>query len=399
MIQDDSGLEQRLSRFEAQLDRFSLALHQWQAGDHARPSPDLEVDQRIRALEQTLGREAQALRLMHQEPLKQLEEQAASLRELCDAATTSVSGLDQAELRLTELQAHVGLLVTELSRSIQSLSTLNAPALTPAPPRGAAASWPLERVVHLHDELRRTGNGHGTGTGNGAGNGNGAGHDDVPGETTDDGVFHGVAGESTLSASEIEERQRRRRYMIGGAIVLGLAITIGLVRWIEGRLDDASARVASAERQVVATTRLANEEVAAARADANRQIAEARELAQRAETVGAILTAPDLVRFNLTSTVANGSSAQVSWSRTRGLVLSGLRLPATPPENTYQLWLVTGTQSVSAGVFVPDSTGRATLVVDEPPRVAGPVVGAGITVEPKGGRATPSGQMLLARFP
>src|SRR5262245_35654563 len=116
MYQDDPGLEQRLSRFEAQLDRFSLALHQWQTRDSARPAPDQDVDQRIRALEQTLDREAQALRLMHQEPLKQLEAQAETLKDLCDAATTSVSGLDQAELRLTELQAHVGLLVTELSR-------------------------------------------------------------------------------------------------------------------------------------------------------------------------------------------------------------------------------------------------------------------------------------------
>ena len=37
-----------------------------------------------------------------------------------------------------------------------------------------------------------------------------------------------------------------------------------------------------------------------ARQEANRQIAEARESAQRAETVGAILAAPDLVRINLT---------------------------------------------------------------------------------------------------
>ena len=85
--------------------------------------------------------------------------------------------------------------------------------------------------------------------------------------------------------------------------------------------------------------------------DADRQIAEARQLAQRAETVGVILTAPDLIRFNLTSAETNGSSAQLLWSRTRGLVLSGSRLPAAPPESTYQLWLVTSTQSVGAGVF------------------------------------------------
>jgi anti-sigma-K factor RskA len=87
------------------------------------------------------------------------------------------------------------------------------------------------------------------------------------------------------------------------------------------------------------------------------------------------------------------------WSRTRGLVLSGSRLPAAPPESTYQLWLVTDTQSVGAGLFVPDDAGRATLVVDAPPRVPGPVVGAAVTVEPSGGRSTPTGRTLLARFP
>jgi hypothetical protein len=144
---------------------------------------------------------------------------------------------------------------------------------------------------------------------------------------------------------------------------------------------------------------MANREVTAARQDADRQIAEARQLAQRAETVGVILTAPDLIRFNLTSSETNGSSAQLLWSRTRGLVLSGSRLPAAPPESTYQLWLVTNTQSVGAGLFVPDEAGRATLVVDAPPRVPGPVVGAAVTIEPSGGRSTPTGRTLLARFP
>jgi anti-sigma-K factor RskA len=115
--------------------------------------------------------------------------------------------------------------------------------------------------------------------------------------------------------------------------------------------------------------------------------------------VSAVLTAPDLIRFNLTSTLADGSSAQVLWSRTRGVVLSGSRLAGPGPEKTYQLWLVTSAQSVSAGLFVPDATGRATLVVDPPPKVPGPVVGAAITIEPAGGRLTPTGQMLLTRFP
>jgi hypothetical protein len=202
-----------------------------------------------------------------------------------------------------------------------------------------------------------------------------------------------------LNTDDASERPRWQ-YIVGGAAAIAVVLLmVGLVRWVGGRLDEAANKVASAERQVVATTRVANEEVRSAREDANRQIAEARQMAQRAETVGVILAAPDLIRFNLTSTLADGSSAQVLWSRTRGIVLSASRLQAAGTDKTYQLWLITNGQSVSAGVFVPDPTGRATLVVDAPPKIAGPVVGAAITVEPTGGRPTPSGQMLLTRFP
>src|SRR5262249_10314101 len=121
---------------------------------------------------------------------------------------------------------------------------------------------------------------------------------------------------------------------------------------------------------------------------------------ERAETIGAILTAPDLVRFNLASSAsAARSSAQVLWSRTRGLVLSASRLPTAPPETTYQLWLLTNTQPVNVGIFVPDASGRASLVTPVPPRVPSPVIGAEVTVEPSGGRQTPSGPTLLVRLP
>jgi len=357
MYQDDPGLEQRLSRFEAQLDRFSLALHQWQTHEHAPSGTD--IDHRIRALEETIDREAHALRLMHEEPLKQLQGHAARLQELCTNVQTV----------LAELQARSGV---------------------PTPATQKAAAWPLERVVHLHDELRRNGNAS----------------DQPPALTT------GGAGEEAASNSrqrsfseainanvDDEDRQRRRSIATGAAAVVAFLVIVGIVLWVTSRLNDAAGRVASAEQQVAATTRLANDQVQAARDDANQQISEARQLAQRAETVSAVLTAPDLIRFNLTSTQSDGSSAQVLWSRSRGVVLSGTRLPGPGPKKTYQLWLVTNGPSVSAGVFAPDSTGRATLVVDPPPRVPGPVMGAAITIEPEGGGQTPTGQTLLTRYP
>jgi hypothetical protein len=365
MQPDDPGLEQRLSRFEAQLDRFSLALHQWQTHDHSPAGTD--IDHRVRALEETFHREAHALRTMHEEPLKQLQAHATRLQELC----TNVQAV------LAELQARGGV-----------------PA--PAPPK--AVAWPLERVVHLHDQLRRDGNGNDQAAAEGT-------HPTaVPGGH--DGVSLDPNGrrqrsfiEADRTTVQDEDRQRRRYITAGAGIVVAVVAVMGIGLWIVSRLNDAASRVAIAEQQVVTTTRVANDEVRAARDDANRQIAEARQLAQRAETVSAVLTAPDLIRFNLTSTLADGSSAQVLWSRSRGVVLSGSRLPGPGPEKTYQLWLVTNGPSISAGVFAPDSTGRATLVVDPPPKVPGPVMGAAITIEPEGGRQTPTGQTLLTRFP
>jgi len=359
MHQDDPALEQRLSRFEAQLDRFGLALNQWHAKERSSLPPTSDVDQRIKSIENTLDREAHALRELHEEPLKQLQEQAASLKDLCVALQTIV----------TDLQVR---------------------GTTAVAPQNQPAAWPLERVVHLHDELRRAGNGT---TGPAASN-------ERRGRAMR--MFQAVAEqpESTSATASTNIPWFRRRHVTTAAVALaGLLLAVGVARWIETRLDTASARVEAAERQVLATTRVANQEVAAARKDADRQIAEARQVAQRAETVGSILTAPDLIRFNLTSPAEDGSSAQLLWSRTRGLVLSGSRLPAAPPESTYQLWLVTSTQSVGAGLFVPDASGRATLVNDVPPRIPGPVVGVAVTIEPNGGRLAPSGRTLLARFP
>ena len=401
MHQDDPDLDQRLTRFEARLDRFSLALHQWQQSqDNGQPLNSHDVDQRIRTLEETVDRESQALRRMHEEPLQQLQAQAAALKEICAAAASSVSGLDQAESRLTSLQADVQLHLIELTRTLQAFfADLRLAAPSSVSTQGAPAAWPLERVVHLHDELRRAANGREPGPGPDAVSGSSPagfwpGKDDRSVGTVIDPGAAIEAGQS-LPGNETWWSRRRLWYLAGG--VAAAVLVFGLIR-IETKLNDAGARADAAERQAEAVKQQANRDSAVAREEANQQIAEARQSAQRAETIGAILTAPDLIRFSLTGGAAvDRSSAQLLWSRTRGLVLSASRLPAAPPEATYQLWLKTSAESVSAGLFVPDATGRATLVADFP-KVMGPIVGAEVTVEPTGGRPAPSGPTLLTRL-
>jgi hypothetical protein len=408
MSQDNPDLDQRLSRFEAQLDRFSLALHQWQ---HSRPQIEgpapRDVDQRIRLLEETLDREAIALRRLHEEPLKQLQAHAAALKDICAAAATSVNGLDQAESRLAEMQADVHQHLTDLSHTLQAVvADLRAGATTALAAAGPSAAWPLERIVHLHDELRRANDRDGGTTGAAAGAATPyeqpvGGDATAPSENRAARLLLQPASADGSEAAMAESRRERRAWIIGGVLAAAaVVLLVALERRIETRLNEAGERVTSAERQATAASQLANQQVVAAREEANRQIAAARDSAQRAETVGAILTAPDLIRFSLTSGASvDRSSAQLLWSRTRGLVLSASRLPAAPPETIYQLWLKTSAEAISAGVFVPDSSGRATLVTDAPPRVPGPVVGAEVTVEPAGGRTTPSGRTLLIRYP
>jgi hypothetical protein len=60
----------------------------------------------------------------------------------------------------------------------------------------------------------------------------------------------------------------------------------------------------------------------------------------------------------------------------------------------YQLWLLTATDPVSAGVFTADSAGTATMAV-EAPSVPRAVTGAMVTVETTGGAAAPSSQIAL----
>ena len=149
MAQEDLELEQRLARFEAQLDRFSLTLREWQ---HARDDPaqaadSLDVDRRIRALEETFDREARALRRLHEQPLKQLQAQAANLSEICIAATNSVNSLDQAEARLAALIpifTYISPIYPEISRRLRTICEMQSRRPLPQAarvPRGRLSGW------------------------------------------------------------------------------------------------------------------------------------------------------------------------------------------------------------------------------------------------------------------
>jgi len=125
------------------------------------------------------------------------------------------------------------------------------------------------------------------------------------------------------------------------------------------------------------------------------QTAAARRLVASLQTPVAILTAPDVKRFDLMGQpVAPQASARAFWSRARGLVLTASQLPAVPAGRTYQLWVVTARSPISAGLLTPDQTGFVTASFDTPPNIPEPVAVA-VTLEAAGGVPTPMGERYL----
>ena len=105
------------------------------------------------------------------------------------------------------------------------------------------------------------------------------------------------------------------------------------------------------------------------------------------------------MRFNLIGTdgAAARASAQLLFSRSRGMIFSGLRLSSPGAGHVYQIWLLTSTDPINAGTIVPDDSGRVTFATDHPTDVARAIVGARVTLEPAPGRQTPSDQTVLYR--
>lgn len=156
-----------------------------------------------------------------------------------------------------------------------------------------------------------------------------------------------------------------------------------------------AARSASRARSADLETRRATARAAAAEAtarEAKRQLSEAtRSLA--------VLTAPDVVRVELAGQrVAPSAAGRAFWSRSRGLVFTASHLPPVPPSRTYQLWVVTATSPISAGVLRTDASGDVSAMFNTPSDIPPPIAMA-VTLEPAGGVATPTGDKYLVGVP
>lgn len=180
------------------------------------------------------------------------------------------------------------------------------------------------------------------------------------------------------------ERGRVRPLVFAwGAAAALLAVTVGLAAYVVSLND----RIADLQAQLTEAT--------SRRLLADRAVIEARRISVETRASLDVLVAPDLARIDLAGQPAAPSArARALWSRQRGMVIFASNLPALPPGRTYQVWVVTARDRVSAGVAAPDTTGRMSGVFATP-RDIDPPVAVAVTIEPAGGVAQPTGAFYL----
>jgi len=354
----------------------------------------LEQDsaQRVRELSEVIQREWDGLRRIHEEPVKQLRDQAVALGETCMAAASlAVRGFERTEARLAALEADLHGRLNQLSRDLQT-------ALVPAaPPKPADVTpFPIDGVMRIHEELRSDTASGVTPEGPSS---TSAVTPEVVSPAAPAPVTPAVAARTPEVLPPVTSNWRPLALAIAGGALILLAIAgVAFKSYIDSRLGAADARAAAAERTAEATADAANKQLEATRAETQRQITEARQAALQARIASAVTVASDVLRFNLVPTDSTlPSTAQVLWSRSSGLVLSASQLAPPPSGRTYQIWLLNNTVPIAAGTFVPDRQGRATVVLENPADVPRPINGVMITIEPAGGARAPTGAPVLLR--
>jgi anti-sigma-K factor RskA len=455
MLPHAGSLELRLADLEAHLERLNSTLQQWgNSGEpphpverhlahlaercsdivkqwsatserHAHAVSELETKLndwndvaarlqrdatwRFQDLERLIEHEWASLRRLHEEPVRELRDQAESLTEICvSTAGSTQTGIERAEARLAALERDLHRRMDDLTREVHAVLD-ELPQRSGATLRSPASSWALDEVTRLHHEIR-----------DGASPGKNRVHDEsVPDAPTSSLVLVTASG-LTPSASDARrgtsteppdadtrhpaaepdtsDRSERKWFAPVGALALVIAIAGGFSLVFYSRARLAAEQAGAAQQRADVMANAANERIEAVRRDAAAQIELAQGAASRAQITSDVLAAPDLVRFNLIGTEGvSRASAQLLFSRSRGLVFSGSRLLLPGAGRVYQIWLLTATDPVSAGAITPDDSGRATFATDRPPDVPRPIVGVRVTLEPAPGRETPSDQTVLSR--
>ena len=125
------------------------------------------------------------------------------------------------------------------------------------------------------------------------------------------------------------------------------------------------------------------------------QVAVAVRSAETAQTRLAVLTAPDVLQVDLSGQKpAPAARGRAFLSRSRGLLFAANALPPLPAGRIYQLWYLTKTTPVSAGLLQPDAGGQIVTAFQAPAETVLPT-GFAVSIEPEGGVPQPTGALYL----
>jgi hypothetical protein len=304
-----------------------------------------ESTRRIHDLELRLQREWEALRQLHEEPIRALEARGAELsKTYADATRAAHDSLVHAQARFDAFEQSISSQVAEAAREFR------------------------HAAVALRASTDRTTSG------------------------ATNRLESGVGSE----APPLTGLARRAKPLIAGLLCLLIALLIFSV-YLYSRLSEAGQRAAAAEQESRQVRQDVTTEAALVREALQAATSNALSAAARTERVVNVLAAADLQRFELRGARgAPAASGQALWSPSRGLVLTAARLPPAPPGQIGQAWLVTSRGSFSLGFVSPDGQGRFTAAFDAPPELAGIVTGFMVTLEQASGSAKPAGTVLVA---
>src|SRR5688572_11942834 len=392
-----------LKRWAATVERHTQAVAQLEAyaseWKDASSRVQQETADRLQDLETTIEREWDTLKRMQEEPIRELREQAESLTQVSLAmASASQQGVERAEARFAAFETEVHLRLNELTRELTSaVAEMKARVDRQAASRDPSAQWSLDEVTRLHGQLR-----------------DGARETGPFPHTIESSPVPGPRELPPPPAAEPSERREPGRVTLGGrplpdtvttreggiptkwaAGVLGVVIVIaGLFGWrLQDQVRTAAERARIAELRSNAVATEAARQADVAREEAAEQTAQAREMVLQTQRVSAVMAAPDLIRFRLAG--SGGASGQALVSRSQGLIVSGSRLPAPPPNHALVAWLLTPTVPVRAGALSESADGSV-MLVEQTPAIPRRIVGVWVTAEPSESAETPSGVQVLS---
>jgi hypothetical protein len=149
-------------------------------------------------------------------------------------------------------------------------------------------------------------------------------------------------------------------------------------------------------QQLLAQTRDRQSELATQLAASREQIGSLNARLAEDEYVVSFVSAPGVATRSLSAESdglpARGEMYMYPGESSAVVIFSGL--PALEPGKVYQFWLADARSQVAGGTFAVDETGIASLVV-QAPREVNAFQQVMLTVEPAGGSASPSQQVVL----